>query len=190
MPDGGMGGPMAGTFGGLETKFCQFDQAISVTDGVRIEGYASLFGRVDQGGDVVERGAYAASLARLKAAGRAVKLLWQHDPTQPIGIWDEVAEDARRVDDVHVGRVLIVADAPVGESLVEAPRDRLALGVVDRVGGPLEILRAGRQHAPILGRAPSGSPRSTSASRPGGRSGRRGGTRRRRAPSAPRCRAG
>ena len=92
MPDGGMGGPMAGAFG-LETKFCQVEQAISVTDGVRIEGYASLFGRVDQGGDVVERGAYAASLARLKAAGRAVKLLWQHDPTQPIGIWDEVAED-------------------------------------------------------------------------------------------------
>ena len=79
MPDGGMTGPGAG-FGGLETKFCQFDQAISVTDGVRIEGYASLFGRVDQGGDVVERGAYAASLARLKAAGRGVKLLWQHDP--------------------------------------------------------------------------------------------------------------
>ena len=94
MPDGGMGGPMAGAFG-LETKFCQVEQAISVTDGVRIEGYASLFGRVDQGGDVVERGAYAASLARLKAAGRAVKLLWQHDPTQPIGVWDEVREDER-----------------------------------------------------------------------------------------------
>jgi uncharacterized protein len=31
----------------------------------------------------------------LKAAGRQVKMLWQHDPAQPIGVWDEVREDAR-----------------------------------------------------------------------------------------------
>jgi len=80
---------------GLEYKFCQFDREITVSDGTRIEGYASLFGVADQGGDVVAPGAYAASLARIGAGGRSVKLLWQHDPTQPIGIWDEVAEDAR-----------------------------------------------------------------------------------------------
>ena len=83
------------------------------------EGYASLFGRVDQGGDVVERGAYAASLARLKAAGRAVKLLWQHDPTQPIGIWDEVAEDDRGL--YVKGRLLTeVARGREAVSLIEA----------------------------------------------------------------------
>ena len=41
------------------------------------------------------QGAYAASLARLAAAGRKVKMLWQHDPAQPIGIWDDVREDDR-----------------------------------------------------------------------------------------------
>ena len=39
-------------------------------------------------------GAYKASLTAL-AAGRAVKMLWQHDPAQPIGVWDEVREDAK-----------------------------------------------------------------------------------------------
>jgi uncharacterized protein len=34
------------------------------------------------------------SLAGLAASGRRVKMLWQHDPAQPIGVWDEVREDA------------------------------------------------------------------------------------------------
>jgi HK97 family phage prohead protease len=59
-----------------------------------VEGYASLFGKTDQGGDVVQKGAYAASLKRLAARGGRVKMLWQHDPGQPIGVWDEVREDA------------------------------------------------------------------------------------------------
>lgn len=81
---------------GLERKFARPEgAALSVTEEGRIEGYASLFDAPDQGGDVVAKGAYAASLKRLVAEGRRVKMLWQHDPAQPIGIWDEVREDAR-----------------------------------------------------------------------------------------------
>ena len=80
---------------GLETKFCRLGEAITVTDGHRIEGYASFFGLTDQGGDVVAPGAYAKSLARSKREGRAVRMLWQHDAAQPIGVWDEIAEDGR-----------------------------------------------------------------------------------------------
>jgi HK97 family phage prohead protease len=89
---------------GLETKFCTQDTGLSLTDGMRVEGYASLYGLADRGGDVVQPGAYAASLARLKAEGRKVKMLWQHDPAQPIGVWDEVREDARGL--VVRGRLL------------------------------------------------------------------------------------
>ena len=78
---------------GLERKFCGTDQVLEVKDGAVIEGYASLFGAVDRGGDVVERGAYTASLKALVSAGRRVRMLWQHDPAQPIGVWDEVRED-------------------------------------------------------------------------------------------------
>ncbi|WP_377513136.1 HK97 family phage prohead protease [Octadecabacter sp. R77987] len=79
----------------LEHKYCQLGGTIDVTDGTVISGYASLFGKCDQGGDVVEAGAYLGSLARLKTKGGSVKMLWQHDPSQPIGVWDEVREDAR-----------------------------------------------------------------------------------------------
>ncbi|MBE0414656.1 HK97 family phage prohead protease [Yoonia sp.] len=75
----------------LEHKFCPLGGDVTVTDGTVISGYASLFGKSDQGGDTVETGAYAASLAK----GRKIRMLWQHDPAQPIGVWDEVREDAR-----------------------------------------------------------------------------------------------
>ncbi len=80
---------------GLEHKFCRFDEELAVKDGCVIEGYASLFGDPDRGGDIVAPGAYKASLERMRAEGRQVKMLWQHDPAQPIGVWDEVREDGR-----------------------------------------------------------------------------------------------
>lgn len=80
---------------GLELKFSQAGETVQVTDGAVIEGYASLYGVPDQGGDVVQPGAYARSLERLRARGGTVKMLWQHDPAQPIGVWDEIREDAR-----------------------------------------------------------------------------------------------
>jgi HK97 family phage prohead protease len=63
--------------------------------GHAVAGYASLFGLRDRGGDMVLPGAYGASLKRLAARGDKVRMLWQHDPSQPIGVWDEVYEDAR-----------------------------------------------------------------------------------------------
>ncbi len=61
-------------------------------DGV-FSGYASLFGRVDLGKDVVEKGAFSASLRARGAAG--IRMLFQHDPAEPIGVWTEIREDAR-----------------------------------------------------------------------------------------------
>lgn len=111
----------------LETKFARFGEGLQVQDGAVIEGYASLFGACDQGGDVVAKGAYAASLKALVASGRKVKMLWQHDPSQPIGVWDEVREDAtglwvkgRLLDSVEKGREaasLIAAGAIDGLSI-------------------------------------------------------------------------
>lgn len=66
----------------------------------RIEGYASRFNERDRGGDIVLPGAFSKCLA----GGRRVKMLWQHDPNEPLGTWDEVAEDETGL---HVrGRVL------------------------------------------------------------------------------------
>jgi HK97 family phage prohead protease len=81
--------------GMLEHKFARLGGEVSVTDGTVIEGYASLFGKRDQGGDVVAAGAYGRSLKALAEAGGRVKMLWQHDPAEPIGVWDEVREDGK-----------------------------------------------------------------------------------------------
>lgn len=112
----------------LEHKFCRLGEELVVEDGVKIEGYASLFGAKDTGGDIVAKGAYGRSLKTLAAKGRSVKMLWQHDPTQPIGIWDEVREDARGL--YVKGRLLTdVAKGREAASLIEAGAiDGLSIG--------------------------------------------------------------
>lgn len=75
-----------------ERKFVGLTIADVEADGT-FQGYASLFGKLDLGRDIVERGAFAASLARRGAAG--VRMLFQHDPNAPIGTWTEIREDER-----------------------------------------------------------------------------------------------
>jgi HK97 family phage prohead protease len=58
-----------------------------------VEGYASLFGEVDQARDMVMPGAFANTLAQRNI--RRVPMLFQHDPAEPIGIWLELVEDFR-----------------------------------------------------------------------------------------------
>ena len=79
----------------METKFSQPEGRAVAVQGRVLSGHASLFGIPDRGGDVVAPGAFGASLARLAARGERVAMLWQHDPAQLIGIWDDVREDAR-----------------------------------------------------------------------------------------------
>jgi HK97 family phage prohead protease len=55
------------------------------------EGYASTFGNRDQGGDIMEPGAFSTSLKKRGAAG--VKMLADHDPTKRVGVWTEMSED-------------------------------------------------------------------------------------------------
>lgn len=65
----------------------------SLDDAGIFTGYASVFGNEDQGGDIVARGAFAKSLAQ--RGPRGIKMLYEHDPCQPIGVWDEFTEDDR-----------------------------------------------------------------------------------------------
>lgn len=58
----------------------------------RIAGYASLFGAIDLSGDRVLPGAFLASLRRRGTAG--IRMLWQHDPARPIGVWTTLTETA------------------------------------------------------------------------------------------------
>ena len=65
----------------------------SVGDDGTFEGYASLFNREDSGRDIVLPGAFRDTLARRGAAG--IRMLFQHNPSEPIGVWQTLAEDAK-----------------------------------------------------------------------------------------------
>lgn len=57
------------------------------------EGYASLFGRRDSQGDVVMAGAFADTLKRRGPDN--IRMLFQHNPAEPVGTWLELREDRR-----------------------------------------------------------------------------------------------
>jgi len=77
-----------------------------------IEGYASLFGEVDQARDMVMPGAFAKTLQQRGL--RKIPMLFQHDPAEPVGVWLELVEDfrgllarGRLIPDVARGRELL-----------------------------------------------------------------------------------
>jgi hypothetical protein len=75
-----------------ETKLLAADIERVGLDGT-FSGYASIFGERDLGNDVVMPGAFARSLVQRGASG--VRMLFQHDPDEPIGVWTAIEEDAR-----------------------------------------------------------------------------------------------
>jgi hypothetical protein len=66
---------------------------LQANDAGAFSGYASLFGVVDSGGDMVMAGAFARSL--VKRGAQSVKMLWQHQAAEPIGMWSSIVEDSR-----------------------------------------------------------------------------------------------
>lgn len=54
-------------------------------------GYASVFDKLDNGGDIVVKGAFKGSLSKRKSAN--VRMLFQHDPNEVIGKWADLKED-------------------------------------------------------------------------------------------------
>lgn len=56
-------------------------------------GYASVFLKPDLSRDIIMPGAFKQSLLERGVGG--IRMLWQHDATQPIGIWQDIREDAK-----------------------------------------------------------------------------------------------
>lgn len=98
----------------FETKLLSLELK---ADGATVEGYGARFGNADGYGDVIDPGAFKASLGMRKP-----KMLREHDPRQVVGVWDAVEEDAKglRVK----GRF---ADTP----LAQETRALVAMGALD-----------------------------------------------------------
>lgn len=70
-------------------------QVKDVSEEGTFTGYGSIFGNVDSYGEKVMPGAFAESLARHRKEGSKPLMLWQHDPSEPIGVWEDLAEDGK-----------------------------------------------------------------------------------------------
>jgi HK97 family phage prohead protease len=77
----------------MPAPFVPMSARVAIDAEGTVEGYASLFGVVDQARDMMMPGAFDATL---KARGlRRIPRLFQHDPAEPIGVWLELREDLR-----------------------------------------------------------------------------------------------
>lgn len=117
-----MAAPEIKSGGAIEQLACDLELKFDESTG-RIEGYGSVFGLLDRGGDIVLPGAFKAGIRGKKT----LPMLWQHDPSTPIGVWTEMAEDdkglrlaGQLVTDVPqaaAARALVKAKAVTGLSI-------------------------------------------------------------------------
>ncbi|WP_019996474.1 HK97 family phage prohead protease [Aureimonas ureilytica] len=100
-----------------------------------VSGYASLFDRTDLSGDRIRPGAFARALRERGAAG--VRMLWQHDPSRPIGVWTRLVEDERGL--LAEGRLALdTAQGREAFALLRAQAlDGLSIGFRTRASRPL-----------------------------------------------------
>ena len=112
-----------------------------------IEGYASVFGLLDRGGDIVEPGAFKRSLTAWRRKKQLPPMLWYHDPSRPIGAWKAIEEDDKGLKvrgelnlDVQAGKevhALLKQDAISGLSIGYSTRDENT----DRQTGARHLLK-------------------------------------------------
>ena len=81
-----------GKFDGETGKLLNLDMK-QISDEGEFEGYASVYGNVDQGGDIVRMGAFDESLRNRPAT--KVKMLLHHDTRKLVGTWQSMQSDSR-----------------------------------------------------------------------------------------------
>lgn len=97
-------------------------------DAGTIEGAGAVADNVDLGNDLIEEKALHFAIERRKQEGRMPKMLWQHDTSKIIGVWNEMEV---RGKDLHMkGKLLL--DLPLAQQahiLVKAGAlDGLSIG--------------------------------------------------------------
>ena len=120
----------------METKEHRLSVKSLDEDGT-FTGYASVFGTIDLHQEVVAAGAFSQSLQKWERRRQMPKMLWQHDPKIPIGVWQEITEDDYGL--FVKGKLLLD---------VRQGREAYALlksGIVDGLSIGYEVVKAQRQ---------------------------------------------
>lgn len=112
----------------MKNTFHEFPLTLkSLDESGLFSGYASVYNIEDNHNDVIKNGAFCDSL-RKHNYGRNIKLLWQHDTSEPIGLFTKMVED-----DIGLyveGKLLLnVARAREAQTLIQAGAvDGLSIG--------------------------------------------------------------
>jgi len=109
-----------------EMKRAETDEITRVRADGTFSGYASVFGIEDLSHDIVERGAFAASLT--KRGPNGVKMLYQHDPADPIGKWHVIRETPKGLFVVGQLNTRLTRGREVLEMMREGIVDGLSIG--------------------------------------------------------------
>ena len=73
-------------------KSANFEIKADSQDDTEFEGYASFFDNTDSYGDIIERGAFKKTI---KENIKRIKILWQHNIMEPIGLPKYLEEDTK-----------------------------------------------------------------------------------------------
>jgi uncharacterized protein len=114
---------------------CEFKAA---GDAGSFDGYASIFGNVDLGGDVIERGAFKEVVKNRE--GKTV-ILWQHSQRDPIGVASVKEDDTG----LHFSGQLVLEDPTARKAYAHMKAGSvsgMSIGY-DVLAGGAEILRSG-----------------------------------------------
>jgi len=99
-------------------------KAEDVKEDGTFKGYASTFGGdPDSYGDIIAPGAFTETLTKNGYGGNGIKMLWQHDTKQPIGVWTTIREDNKGL---YVEGKLAIKTIPGNDSF-----ELLKLGAVN-----------------------------------------------------------
>ncbi|MBU6476149.1 MAG: HK97 family phage prohead protease [Alphaproteobacteria bacterium] len=90
------------------------------------EGYASVFGVVDQVNDRIAPGAFRESLAAWAERKNFPPLLWQHEASAPIGAWREMREDGHGL---FVKGDLFTRDIPRAQEAYKLLKENVVTGL-------------------------------------------------------------
>ncbi len=90
------------------------------------EGYASVFGVVDQVNDKIAPGAFKASLAAWRKKKSFPPLLWQHEAAAPIGAWRGMREDNHGL---FVKGDLFTLDVPRAQEAYKLLKENVVTGL-------------------------------------------------------------
>lgn len=112
-----------------------FFEVKSILQGGSFSGYASAY-TVDQQHDIIEPGAFQKSLQGIYEDVGMPKMLWQHDPSQPIGKWESIREDTQGL--YVEGRLFL--ELPKAKEAYVLLKER----VVDGLSIGFEVVRANR----------------------------------------------